>query len=138
MIQIIESSYLIYKSSSKILQRLCMWVMSVRRSVSCEYNQRFNCCLLTELSKLLLQLKLREAAEYNLMMSHKQKMHYCTSHFSHSNKHCTSLAAVRYNLALESIVGFWWMMFVKVTNIKDKLTGHLSALSNFRYGRYSI
>jgi len=29
-------------------------------------------------------------------------------------------------------------MVVKVINVKGKLTGHLSALSNFRYGRYLI
>jgi len=29
-------------------------------------------------------------------------------------------------------------MVVKVINIKGKLTGHLSALSNLRYGRYLI
>jgi len=44
-----------------------------------------------------------------------------------------SLAVVRHNLALESIV-----VNYKVTNIKGKLTGHLSALSNFRYGHYSM
>ena len=42
-----------------------------------------------------------------------------------------SPAAVRHNLPLESIV-------VKVTNIKGKLTGHPSALSNFRYGHFSM
>ena len=45
-----------------------------------------------------------------------------------------SSAVVTHNPALESIVGFWWIMFVKVPNIKGKLTGHLSAL---RYGHYS-
>jgi len=36
-----------------------------------------------------------------------------------------SLAAIRHNLALMSIEDFWWIMFVKVTNIKGKLTGHM-------------
>ena len=49
-----------------------------------------------------------------------------------------SPAAIRHNLAIESIVGFWWIMFVKVINMKDNLTGHLPALSNFRYGHYSM
>ena len=42
---------------------------------------------------------------------------------------------VRNNLALESIVVFWWIMFIQlqVTNIKGKVTGHLSALRKFRY-----
>ena len=46
-----------------------------------------------------------------------------------------SLAAVRCNLTLESIVIF---MVDQVTDIKGKLTGHLSAFSNFRYGHYSM
>jgi len=40
--------------------------------------------------------------------------------------------AVGHNLALMSIIEFLWIMFVKVTNIKGKLTGHLSALRNSR------
>ena len=59
-------------------------------------------------------------------------------HSNHPAHWAGILAAIRHNLALESIVGFYWIMFVKVTNIKGKLTGHLSAQSNFRYGHYSI
>ena len=44
-----------------------------------------------------------------------------------------SPAAIRHNLAIESIVCFLWIMFVKVTNSKGKLTGYLSALCYFRY-----
>ena len=31
-----------------------------------------------------------------------------------------SPAAVRHNFVIESMVGFWWIMFVKVTNSKGK------------------
>ena len=37
-----------------------------------------------------------------------------------------SPAAIRHNLAIESIVGIFdaWIMFVNATNIKGKRTGH--------------